>query len=370
MTARDRVLAALSHESTDRVPWNIELTSEEERKVRAALDSVATEAGSSCHRGPGLGRPGLAGPGRVGPGRVGTGADFSWFDEYAGNHIDKATYNIGGSHIEAGVFRDEYGVVWDRRGLDKDIGVVRGLVFPEPDFADYSFSLPDPEAIGTATLAMLERKDGRFKLGKIGLAYFERAWSLRGMENLLMDFYLNPEFAEALFAKVLEHNLAILDVALRYDIDGVYFGDDYGQQTGMIMGPPLWRRFIKPGLAAMFAKVKEAGKIVALHSCGDISEIYGDLIEIGLDVHQTFQPEIYDIGKIKREYGKRLSFWGGISTQHMLPFLSPTELIAATRELVELMSVGGGFIAAPTHRVPADVPAENIIALVDYFHGR
>ncbi len=335
MTRRERVLGALSHKTTDRVPWNIELTADEERKVCNAI-----------------------------------GIRTSEFEGYAGNHVDKAGYNIGGSYIEPGVFRDEYGVVWDRTGLDKDIGMLRGLLLPEPDLTGYSFPVPDRIAIESATSRMLENGNDRFKFGKIGLAYFERAWSLRGMENLLMDFYLNPEFVEALFDKILDCNLAILDITLCFDIDGLYFGDDYGQQAGMIMGPALWRRFIKPGLSKMFAKVKSAGKIVALHSCGDISEIYGDLIDIGLDVHQTFQPEIYDIRRIKREFGADLSFWGGISTQRMLPFMTPSELLGATKEIMQVMSEGGGFIAAPTHRVPADVPVENIIALVEYFNGR
>jgi uroporphyrinogen decarboxylase len=131
------------------------------------------------------------------------------------------------------------------------------------------------------------------------------------------------------------------------------------------MSPETWRRFIKPGLAKMFERVKKSGKVVALHSCGDINKILGDLIDIGLDIYQTVQPEIYDLKKLKAEYGKSLSFWGGISTQRLLPFAKPEEVKATVKDTISILSNYGGYIASPTHQVPADVPPENIIALVE-----
>jgi uroporphyrinogen decarboxylase len=117
-------------------------------------------------------------------------------------------------------------------------------------------------------------------MGKIGSAFFDRAWSLRGFENFLMDLMVEEAFVKELFEQILSVNLQIIDEAVKYDIDGFYFGDDYGQQNGLLMSPVTWRIFIKPYLAIMFERVKKSGKIVALHSCGNISEIMGDLIEI------------------------------------------------------------------------------------------
>jgi len=185
------------------------------------------------------------------------------------------------------------------------------------------------------------------------------------MENLLMDFHLNPEFVNELFDNILQYNMKIIDAALQYDIDGFYFGDDYGQQNGLIMSPQTWRTFIMPGLKQMFGKVKEAGKAVALHSCGNILELLGDLIDIGLDIYQTVQPEIYDLSKLKTDYGKDLTFWGAISTQKTLPFVSPDELRGIVKQTINIMGVNGGYIAAPTHKVPQDVPVENMIALFE-----
>ena len=115
----------------------------------------------------------------------------------------------------------------------------------------------------------------------------------------------------------------------------------------------------------MYERAKRGGKFVSQHCCGDIIELFGDLIDIGLDVYQTFQPEIYDVPKVKREFGRDLTFWGGISTQRALPFLTPDQIKQVTRDMISTMRPGGGYIAAPTHAIPGDVPPENIVAMVE-----
>ena len=165
----------------------------------------------------------------------------------------------------------------------------------------------------------------------------------------------------------LEIARQIIDAAVRFDIDGFYFGDDYGQQRGLLMSPETWCKFIKPGLAKMFEKVKATGKVVALHCCGNIEAILCDLIDMGLDIYQTVQPEVYDLKKLKAEYGKDITFWGAISTQQTLPFVSPSELKDVVRKTIDIMNHNGGYIAGPTHRIPEDVPAENVAALIEIF---
>jgi uroporphyrinogen decarboxylase len=194
---------------------------------------------------------------------------------------------------------------------------------------------------------------------------FERAWSLRGMENLLMDFFLQEDFVEELFTKITDYNLAIIHEALRYDVDGFYFGDDYGQQNGLIMGPEIWRKFLKPHLKRTFAPIKATGLPVFLHSCGDVSDILDDLIEIGMDCYQTVQPEIYDLRLLKKKYGHVLTFYGAISTQQFLPFATPDEVKIKVKETIAILEADGGYICAPTHQLPEDIPPENIMALIE-----
>ena len=108
--------------------------------------------------------------------------------------------------------------------------------------------------------------------------------------------------------------------ALTYDIDAVYFGDDWGQQRGLQMGPSTWRTFILPQLRRMYATVRRAGKLVMIHSCGDVDELFDDLVDAGVNCFNPFQPEVMDIWQLLPAYRGRLAFHGGLSTQRTLPF--------------------------------------------------
>jgi uroporphyrinogen decarboxylase len=136
------------------------------------------------------------------------------------------------------------------------------------------------------------------------------------------------------------------------------------------MGPQHWRRFIKPCMTRLYQRAKSKGKYILQHSCGDCHEIFPDLIEIGLDCYQTFQPEIYDIAKMKKLYGKDISFWGGISTQQCLPRMNPKQVQGEIVRLAHILSPGGGYILAPTHEVPGDVKPENIMAMLEVFQNQ
>jgi uroporphyrinogen decarboxylase len=164
--------------------------------------------------------------------------------------------------------------------------------------------------------------------------------------------------------------IPIIDIALEYDIDAIMFGDDWGQQHGLIMGPGYWRRFIKPRMAKLYQRAKSKGKFVLQHSCGDCHEIFPDLIEIGLDCYQTFQPEIYNIAEIKKLYGKNLSFWGAISTQQCLPRMNAKQVQEEVIRIAHILSPGGGYILAPTHSIPGDVTPKNIMAMLEVFQNQ
>lgn len=336
MTRRERVVAALRHQETDIIPYHIDFTHQEQEKVAAYLGDQD-------------------------------------FVSSIGNHISSAYFSGNPEELaeKPGYFIDEFGVVWNRTGADKDIGVLDNILFQEPDMGNYKFPEIRKEELCREYEKILENKDEQFTFASIGFSMFERAWSMRGMANFLSDMLLEPTFAEELLDGICDYNIQIIDLALSYDgFDGFHFGDDWGQQRGLIMGPDLWRKFIKPRMKRMYERVKSKGKFVSQHSCGDIQEIFPDLIEIGLDVYQTFQPEIYDIEAVKKEYGNDLSFWGGISTQRLLPFATPQEVQRKTIEIMRILGKGGGYIASPTHAIPGDVPPENVEALIDVFQNQ
>jgi uroporphyrinogen decarboxylase len=198
----------------------------------------------------------------------------------------------------------------------------------------------------------------------LGFSLYERAWTMHGLTETLTDMAARPEFVEDLLDAIVEHNLVQIRRALAFDVDAVRFGDDYGMQTGLIMGAAHWRRFIKPRLARMIAPVREAGKYVFLHSCGCVTELLDDLVEIGLNAFNPFQPEVMDVFEVKRRYHGRLAFFGGMSIQRTLPFGSVDEVRAQTARLLQ-MGADGGYVFSPSHDVPPDVPPENLVAMMD-----
>jgi len=332
MTKRERVISALQHKQPDYIPYTCKLTQLEQIR----LDEYTGDPGFMARQG---------------------------------SHMEHIGFPPRATEIagKPGYFKDHYGVIWNRSGADKDIGVIEDPVIPDLGNLGYGFPDLDEAALRADLERLIAERGDLFVYGALDFSFFERAWVMTTMEELLAGMLLHPKQVERLLEQICEYNLRVIDIMTEYDIDGVYFGDDWGQQKGLIMGPDHWRRFIKPHLKRMYARVKARGKFVLAHSCGDIEQLFPDLIDIGLDAYNTFQPEIYDIHAVKQEFGGYLSFWGGISTQHILPMGTPEQVRAEVIEIMRVMGVGGGFIAAPTHSVPYDVPPENLLAMLDVF---
>jgi uroporphyrinogen decarboxylase len=115
----------------------------------------------------------------------------------------------------------------------------------------------------------------------------------------------------------------------------------------------------------MYGAVKAAGKSVFIHSCGRVQELFPDLIELGLDVFNPFQPEVMDPYEMKRQFGRQLSFFGGMSIQKLLPYGTPEQIRSEARRLMGEIGRGGGFIIGPSHDMPGDIPVENMVAFIE-----
>jgi uroporphyrinogen decarboxylase len=329
MTHKERVRASLLHKQPDKTPYAFGFT-------QKALAAMVAHCGNK---------------------------DFL-------KRIDNSVHGVAANPgpkakwVDPNTWQDEFGVQWDR-SVDRDIGNVCNCVIPERDLS--RLELPDPHAPDKfkGFAEQCARGAGRFVQFGIGFSLFERAWTLRGMDKLFMDMIEAPDFVDELLDRICDYNVALVKQAVKYDIDAVHFGDDWGSQRGLLMGPRLWERFLKTRLARQYAAAKQAGKFVTIHSCGKVQEVFPQLIEIGLDCFNPFQPEVMDVYEMKRKHGDRLSFWGGISTQRLLPYGTPEEVRREAKRMIAEVGRNGGYILAPAHAIPGDAKPENVLALID-----
>jgi uroporphyrinogen decarboxylase len=202
---------------------------------------------------------------------------------------------------------------------------------------------------------------------------FEMAQRLRGMEAFLMDLVESPAEAGHLLDRVLEVKLdywrAALD-ALGDRVDVVADGDDYGTQQSMLVSPATFRSVFKPRLAELVRAMKRGAPdaFVFFHSCGSVRKILPDLVEIGVEVLNPVQTTAAGMEPValKRDFGKDVSFWGGgVDTQGVLPRGTPAEVRDDVRRHVDALAPGGGFVFCTVHNIQADVPPENVMAMVE-----
>lgn len=287
-------------------------------------------------------------------------------------HVDNAIVQVPGADLSPSLTKgpietDPYGSVWrvDRRPFHLERPALlepslEGFRFPELD----ACFAPGWER---EVLQAIEQAAGHFVVVGFGFGLSERAWALRGFAEALMDAAAAPEFYEELVEAIAEHQMAIVERLLQLPVDGIMFGDDWGYQRGVLLGNERWRRFIKPRIARQYERVHAAGRYVLSHCCGCISDIIPDLIEIGLDVLQSIQPEAMDPYDLKRRYGERITFWGGLGSQSTIAFGTPAEIRAEVRRLCREMGRGGGYILGPAKELQPETPTANAAAVVEAF---
>jgi len=265
--------------------------------------------------------------------------------------------------------RDGYGGIWrqDMRPYHLERPPLAG-----PSFDGYTFPAPEvffrPEWKAESRQRCMENRDA-FMVGHLGWGLFERSWNLRGFENILMDAVAEPDFFEEMLDRLTGLYLAFVEYTADLPVDGILFGDDWGDQRGVILGPERWRRFLKPRWAKIYAAVHRHGKIAMSHSCGSVAAIIPDLIEIGLDVLESVQPEAADMNpyQLKKQWGDKITFWGCLGSQSTIPMGTPAQISAEVSRLKREMGKGGGFILAPAKPLQPETPTANAVAVVEAF---
>jgi uroporphyrinogen decarboxylase len=199
-------------------------------------------------------------------------------------------------------------------------------------------------------------------------AQLKPAMYLRGMEQMLMDLYINPEIASMIFRRLAdfysEYARRTLEAA-EGNIDILFTGDDFGMQDNTLIPTHKWRDFLRSGFKRFIDIGHQFGCKVAHHTCGYVTPLIPDFIECGLDILNPLQPEVrgLNLRELKQEFGDKISFHGGISIQHTMPYGTPEEIRSEVRQRVEALAWGGGYIFCTAHDIQADTPTENIEAL-------
>jgi uroporphyrinogen decarboxylase len=283
-----------------------------------------------------------------------------------------------GEEVEA--FVDEWGITQHRPYPD-------GLYFTAvrhplegavtmDDVARYPWpDTGDPRRIaGLRDLAATYRAQGRAVMIKGVLAgIFEMAQRVRGMAPLMMDMASDEALAGALLDKMVELKLNFWEMALpqlRDVVDVISEADDYGTQASQLISPRMFRRLMKPRLAILFGRIKELVPDARLffHSCGNVRPLLPDFVELGVDILNPVHVRAAGMNpvELKRDYGRDIVFWGGgVDTQDVLPHGTPAEVRDDVRRNIEALAPGGGFVFNTVHNIQADVPSENILAMVE-----
>ena len=348
MTHKERLLTALNHEEPDRVPICAWYTPEAEKTVlrHLGVESEQTETYKAAG----------------GPLPILMDHDFliSWVGPCTSYYADPAEE-----------YTDEWGIGWKWFQNAAGGSYTEMVRHPLADLVDPStFSMPDftrEDRYNGARSLIAEYGKEYGIMGGCACTLFELAWYLRGMEQVLMDMVTDKDFTNA----YLDRLMVWIDEAgtrmVGLGVDIIWIGDDFGTQDRMLIAPALFREFFKPRYDRLFRKWKTLNPQVkiAFHSDGNIYDIIPDFVDIGLDILNPVQPKSMDPARLKRDYGKHLSFWGTIDIQEVLPFGTPQDVANEVKLRLRTVGKDGGLIISPAHNIQPEVPLANILSFYE-----
>lgn len=338
MNHKERILAALKKQPVDRVPIFMWFHPETAQKLSRMLEIPLAALGEA----------------------MGNDIQQTWVNNnYAMEGI--VHEHDGETHL------DWWGITWEKRH-----GFNQILKYPlagarREEVLAYKFPMERKEDL-LALMAPVVRERRDFFIGcDVSPCVFEMYWRLRGMEDGMMDMAGDRELAYEMLGRCADFAIELGRAACeRFALDWYWTGDDVAGQRSMIMSPKLWREQIKPHLKRAIDVGVAHQLPIAFHCCGAVRPVISDLIEIGVNILNPIQSNCpgMDSAELKREYGKHLTFMGGVDTQGMLPRATAAEVRRATEELIGTMtSDGGGYILAASHTISPETPDDNIFAM-------
>ena len=354
MNSRERTFQALSFEEPDRVPIDVWMSQGFERKLESFL-GLTKEAFHESHD---VDLRYIEGPRYIGP-------PLQRFP-------DGSEEDIWGVHRKVVTVGTDRGTETYREVAESPLASATTVDeisaydhWPSSDWFDYGDIEAQCESIrqrGRVAVFMGDR------LNRV--AQLKPAMYLRGIEEIFVDLSLNPDLAKAVLSKIRGFYCSYLQrilSAAKGKLDVLLMGDDFGSQNGPLLSPAMWVDFLGKGFADYVDIAKSNGILVMHHTCGAVRPLIPLMMERGLDVLQSLQPEArgMDPWELKAEFGDRLAFHGGISIQSTLPFGSPRDVRNEVRDRIDALASGGGYILCTAHNIQADTPVANVQALLE-----
>jgi uroporphyrinogen decarboxylase len=363
--SRERTLLALQHQEPDRIPIDFWASRGTKRKIETEL-GISYEEFLDLHD---VDFRYIEGPRYTGPelAREGTSTE--------GNSLEVDIWGVPRQSIQVQLkdgtaeYAEVYKEVWRSplESFETSEQILEYGHWPSADWFDYGAIEAQCEEVRRSGRVVVFMGD---RLNRI--AQLKPAMYMRGMEQIYIDMVERPEMVKAIFHRIssfyVEYGRRILEEA-NGKIDILCTGDDFGSQNGLLISPEMWHAFLKDGFQSYVNLGKDHGVYVMHHTCGSIYELIPDMIECGLDILQSLQPEAaaMEPGRLKEEFGSELCFQGGVSIQNILPRGKAEDIRRHVRSLFEKMAFGGGYIACTSHNIQADTPLSSIEILLQAY---
>lgn len=261
----------------------------------------------------------------------------------------------------------EWGFTWIR--MDETMGhPTQTLIEDWDDLARLHIPDPNDPARFAGVNDFAEQYPDRFRMASLALSGFTTMWMLRGFDRLMLDIALEPERVRQLGEVVFGFEENLIEALPRSVFDAVAFFDDWGTQSGMVISPRSWRQLFKPFYSHQFELVHKLGMFVYFHCCGQYLPIIPDLIEIGVDILNISQPNLYDIAELGRCFGGKVCFICPVSYQTTSITGTRQQIFADVRTLIEhLGCFNGGLIGYVEEYHSVGMSEENYRACIEAF---
>jgi uroporphyrinogen decarboxylase len=358
MTPRERALKAINFEEADRVTIDNWMVPEIKKRC---MEYWGCENEEEL-----LAFLGVDVRDNYGPSYV--GQEFKEFDDGTvadlwGVRRRQVIYGKGTSH--EGIFKEVSWSPLEHMTTVEEMEAYEG--WPSPDWWDYS-KMKEDCAYWHPQYFVLNKGDRLDRTAQLKPMMY-----LRGIQQTFVDLAQNPKIVEFIRDRVVnyfvEYNPKVFEAA-DGEVDMFMMGDDVGGQRGPLLSPEMWRRYFKDGFRTYCDIAHKYGLKVMYHTCGDVYALIPDFIDCGLDMLQSLQPQAtnMDIKRLKQEFGKDLSFQGGMDIQQVLPLGTPDDVREMVKYAADNAKPGGGYFFGTAHNIQADTDMQNVVALFEAYH--